>query len=320
MFLKELTKIQTAAADQKGDRQKISNESCQQGLRLLQQISQSSQHNPPNPAELKKAFRALVKAIQYNRRNSAAYMGCAYLQVMAKNEAMARKYLQELLKIEPEHAAALDLLQFISQQSKAPPKRPSLAAQSPLQLMPEPQTEQDLDALYDQVEERLLGLQKQLLGLSALLKPSLKPEATQALRQEHQHLQVLLKGLNRQIEKIDQEIETTELRQQIRPFETLLKRAESVLAIAQEMAELQARMDAAAERLKRLSDRLKGKEMALSSAEAELESIMDLCDACADEIDSLENAKHDVSELVPLYENLINQLENSRDLIEDMNE
>jgi chromosome segregation ATPase len=317
MFLKELTKIQTAAADQKGDRQKISNEACQQGLRLLQQVSQS---NPPNPAELKKAFRDLVKAIQYNRRNSAAYMGCAYLQVMAKNEAMARKYLQELLKIEPEHAAAQDLLQFITKQGKAPAKLPTLAAQSPLQLKPEPPKEQDLDALYDQVEAHLMGLQKQLLGLSALLKPSLKPEATEALRQEQQHLQALLKGLNRQIEMIDQEIETTELRQQIRPFETLLKRAESVLTIAHEMAELQTRMESAEERLKHLSDRLKGKEMGLSSAEAELESIMDLCDACADEIDSLENAKHDVSELVPLYENLINQLESSRDLIEDMNE
>lgn len=197
----------------------------------MQQICQSSQSNPPNPpnpAELKKAFRDLVKAIQYNRRNGAAYMGCAYLQVMAKNEAMARKYLQEPLKIEPEHAAAQDLLQFITRQVKAPPKLPSLAAQ-PLQLMPEPQTEQDLDALYDQVEERLLGLQRQLLGLSALLKPSIKPKATEALRQEHQHLKTLLQRLNQQIEKIDQEIETTELRQQIRPFETLLKRAESVL-------------------------------------------------------------------------------------------
>jgi len=316
MFLKELTKIQTAAADQKGDRHKISTEACQEGLRLLQQISQSS---PPNPAEFKKAFRDLVRAIQYNRRNSAAYMGCAYLQVIAKNESMARKYLQELLKIDPEHAAAHDLLQFITQQSKAPAKIPTLASQS-LQVKPEQQIEQDLDALYDQVEAELVGLQKQLIGLSALLKPSLKPEATQALRQEHQHLQALLKGLHREIEKIDQEIETTELRQQIRPFETLLKRAESVLSIAQEMAELQTRMDSAAERLKRLSDRIKGKEMALSSAEAELESLMDLCDACADEIDRLENAKHDVSELLPLYEGLINQLENSRDLIEELNE
>lgn len=318
MFLKELTKIQTAAADQKGDRHKISHEACQQGLRLLQAISQS---NPPNPLEFKKAFRDLVKAIQYNRRNSSAYMGCAYLQVMAKNEAMARKYLQELLKIEPEHAAALDLLQFITKQSKAPPKIPTLAQPAPLQSrLAQAPPAQDLDALYDQVQDQLADLQQQLIGLSSLLKPTLKKAALAALSQEYRHLQTHLNHLNQQIELIDQEIETTELRQAIRPFESLLKRAESVLNVSAQMGELQTRMAAGEAQLFELEQRLKKKGLGLTQAEIELEGLMDLCDGCADQIDSLENAKQDVSELLPLYERLIQQLENCRDLSEELAE
>lgn len=263
---------------------------------------------------LKRAHAGFIAAIRFNRQDPVPYLGLTYLLILIGDPAMARKYLQEALRLEPESAEAMEVLQYLTALEKgtltpasAGPAAPVLAAD-----------DTDFDAIYEQVESFVRKQLHSLMSRPVMPRPTLDPARLQSLRQEFAEVQQSREYIDRQMRILEAEIDTAMLANQLRPFESLSRRFEQALQLSetlgQVMGQLQAELNASRQLLLRAQALVS--PAGLNALEQELELSMDRCDALADTLDPLENQVDDFKQLQAVYESLVDIVEEIRDALD----
>ncbi len=302
MNLKELVRTQSNLV---ANRQDESASLCKQAYFL---IAEAESQGFVDKAPLKQAMRLFIQAARQKRRYVEPYVGLAYLSLLIEQREVAKKYLTTALQIEPNNEDALRLQSYLTEEPEALPeeglKLPEL-------------DDLDPDQLYDQLEQTLFGLIRELMKMPPPLA-TLEPDALEALQKQTDELESQAQTYDKQIQSLEREFDTSELRRRIRPLEAMLKRAQKALEASEKMVQIQSQIQGLLQTVKNISARLaQPTPELLQRTENELESLMDSCDWAADQLDALEEQGHDISPLAHSYHVLTAIIEQIRDSLDE---
>lgn len=302
MNLKELVRTQSNLV---ANRQDESASLCKQAYFL---IAEAESQGFVDKAPLKQAMRLFIQAARQKRRYIEPYVGLAYLSLLIEQREVAQKYLTTALQIEPNNEDALRLQSYLTEEPEALPeesfKLPELDGLDP-------------DQLYDQLEQSLFGLIRELMKMPPPLA-TLDPDSLEALKKQTDELESQAQTYDKQIQSLEREFDTSELRRRIRPLEAMLKRAQKALEASEQMVQIQSQIQGLLQTVRNISARLaQPTPELLQRTENELESLMDSCDWAADQLDALEEHGHDISALAHSYHVLTAIIEQIRDSLDE---
>lgn len=313
--LKELTSIQSQTARLSEQRHQRSQKQCQQGFSFL---FQAEQEDFAHKNLLIQACDAFGEAIAQQRHSPDAYFGMAYVLFLLKDYPQALHYLVEAAQIDPEHSDTQTLLAKIKRLTQSPQGQGTHADHGLPFLSPE--AEMDYDQLYDEVEALILEEVRALV--SSQTRPpvaSLKAQEQAALQASMERQSYVLKQIRAQLEIVEQEIDTAELRFKLKTIERMRKRYQQALNISAEMQRLQTGLTDLEARLPPLSKQIEAapNRSELTALEGVLESITDRCDQFADCLDEMEQVNQPIHPLLEQYEEVVSKIENLNDLYDD---
>ncbi|MGV3526891.1 MAG: hypothetical protein ACO1RX_21920 [Candidatus Sericytochromatia bacterium] len=313
MNLTELAGLQNKLQAGQNGRSQRADQFCAAGVLALQN---AYAQNFADKSLLKQAHGHFINAIRYNRQDIAAYLGLAYLLMLVEDVAMARKYLQEALRVEPDNAEALQLLAYMTRLESGPAV--SVPADVALPEWESPAETLDYDALYEQIEGFIFKQVHQLMSRPAMPRPTLDAETLQSLRQDFAALQSQHAYVNQHLQTLEQELDTSELVQKMRPFESLLRRFEQALHISEQLERVMQALERELQAVQALQVQAHALQTPAELAELEdlLEETMDRCDALADQLDAFENQADDLSAALQRYEALITRVEALRESLD----
>lgn len=265
----------------------------------LRNLAFAAQAGFRDKSHLKNSFRELVRAIQHNRGDADAYLGLVYLQLLVDDKPMALRYLQEGMRVAPEHAELQALFQDLT---------------SPLSISPSAQDHEN--ALYDKVCQSLETQHQHLLVLQSMPVPCLdfaELSTYQKLYQERLAFQTLLAT---QMDDLEQELDISSLRRQFQGLDGLLRLARTHLDIS-------LRFQVLAREIKMLSQAVSHSfgelgMMVAQDRELQIDGFYDRCDRIADQLDTFDNQGYAIGGLTPDYEFVVQQLETYAERIDEL--
>jgi tetratricopeptide (TPR) repeat protein len=291
----------------------------------LQALGRAHDERFCNKQSLIEACEQLIKAISAQREDIRPYLALSYLFTILEDFDTALEYLQAALHLDPQHEVALAFLDTIRAQRQGDPlpaapapaasRTPGRAATEAPPAPPAPEM-LDLDALYDQIEQRIL---ERIRAFSAAAPPQPAPDATQlkALKLQLQQMQGELAQLRAGIDQLEAEFDTAELRQTLRPLDLSVQRYQALYATAQNMYHLRQALRQELETVVRLRSEAQT-EADATGLEAQLEALLDRCDEFADQLDTLEAQGHPSPPLLKDYEQLVQAVEALQELVDEL--
>lgn len=287
----------------------------------LQALARAQQENYTQPQTLVSACESLIKAIQFGRSNPLPYVAMGFLMILINDRDRARRYLLEARRIDPANADAQAYLEFLS--------RPVQAATPVAQATPGPsfntldpdQIEAgfDYDALYEETEAQIIREVRRLMSVH--IAPP------QADRNQHRKLRVLQEDVSKlinhcqtQIKILDQEFDTGELANLMRPLEQMSRRLTSVREVSKRFIHLDEAVKNQRDEVEALIVTLVKTSTLPDGLQQRIDQILDHVDKFADDLDGLEQAGHDIKPIQPDYEALVVRVEKINEIIEDIQE
>ncbi|PIQ25926.1 hypothetical protein COW36_03060 [bacterium (Candidatus Blackallbacteria) CG17_big_fil_post_rev_8_21_14_2_50_48_46] len=290
---KELSKAHHSLSQRDKNRVDKSKSAYASGLSYLQQYTQR-----PSRELIKKAIAQFKTAIQLSRAYLAPYIALSNLYYGMNLLGPALRYFQAARELDPSSEYVLKLQQLLTSKEKIS------SLESPEVSVDWNSTKGvvlDYDQLYDDTEELIQREVQFTMTMQLLLRPTPDPEQIQTLQQSQQLVQNKYTYILHQLEVIDAEIDTEELRKQLKPVELRLKQINRLLEQCLIMRNL-------TEQLMTLIARVQHELAAVQPQEAELELFLDQCDALADQINALEQQKIAIQELEILYSQLVTKI------------
>jgi chromosome segregation ATPase len=151
------------------------------------------------------------------------------------------------------------------------------------------------------------------------LKPSLNVRDLKTLEIKYQSFHVLYVDLKKQIELVDEEIETTDLRKQLVPVEKSIQQMANLIEIFQQFMTLYE--DIKQHQALTLTVISQSKEIHeqedLSILEENLEVLLDHSDEVADHLDEIEKKGFSIQPLEKPYNSYIEELESFQDVLDE---
>lgn len=287
-------------------RHKQAEELFQKGVELL---TRSRANQFKDKGQVKQACECFLKSIQYNRRDTRPHLFLAYTMMVFQDNQEALVYVKNALAIEPENSDAIALRDLIVAQAKASMKKETETVISSQLNLPEKGSEIDYDILYDQTEALIIEKVKELMCTQERDQLAIKPEKLSHLKKKFLSLRELYMHVFMQIDIIDQEIDTTELRATVKPLSTLFKRCEKVYLQSRKLFEIDQMIRSEIAIVEHYLLALRQKPISSET----LESRLDRCDAIADQLDDLEAKGIPIKMLESGYEMLLKKLTTLQD-------
>jgi len=271
---------------------------------------------------LDQAIKYFFISLQSNRNNEQANLGLAIIYTLLRAHKKALFYTLKTLKLAPEQPKAKRLLHFLKQESATNNNKASENHSIDYQTIDEtvPQNAQgeiDYDALYARIEQDIY-LQVQLAMNVSPNISSMDQEAFKRIEDIYDHLNQAYTILSRQLNKLDENIETSALRVRMYPMETSLKRLEKKVhaiyhqyLLEENILTLQEEIEDMLEHLEQVTE-----ENTLQSQEQEIEILLDECDLIADQLEELEHQGEDIDFASPDYEQLVQSITQLQEKIE----
>jgi len=179
------------------------------------------------------------------------------------------------------------------------------------------------DTLFDELDARLTGLVSAYQH-AALPKATLEPKRLEALHSDQAQLKKTCASLRNDLQRLDtsNEHQTTQLHLNFEVLQLRLDHFEQALVISAQLCALEQRLQAEIAEVKEASVALSKQILPnyLPKFEAGLENFMNRCDQVADELDSLENLHHDITPLMPLYEQWLFLVEQFGEILDERTE
>lgn len=323
MDLSALVKqTKTDGAGLSSHREKLAQEHIEKGTALMRQAHQDEFKNP---SILTQAGEAFVAAIQCNRTKPEPYLAMAYLFMLVENFEAAGKYAQEVCRLHPKNPDAILMVEQITKslhaqkkQQSAPPQRPKPDFKAPLPESPE---DIDYDELYDQTEALIIA-EVQKIAHYPPPEPIGDPKKFKELSKYQKSLEAIIANIQKQLQIIDEEIETSNLVAKLKPLEIITKRYNATIELSQHVMALHQRIEEEQQlvvaQLGSLTE-IESRED-LKIMEENLDSLLDGTDQIADEIDTLEQKGYSAKDTEKRYETLVKDVEKLQDAIDDISE
>lgn len=238
-------------------------------------------------------------ALRKDRQSPWPYLGLAWVWLVLNEPDRARVYAQSALQYAPGHPDAEALLNGLR----------------PLQELHQGKTARlalDYDSLYDDFDRIITHQVRVLLEASAELAPAFDPKSLAQLAQRHGALNVLCQNLEQQLAILEQDVDTSGLKQRMRPLQMLQSRAHQALRCSHHIRELRGQIQ---EGLAVAQDQLNWLQHVPDASQeagflSEMESLYDLCDGLADAIDALESEQNlEISPLAADYTRLAHAIQ-----------
>lgn len=308
MNLKELVRAQSSLNQ---NRQEESDTLCKQAYFL---IAEAEAKGFVDKAPLKKAMHLFIQAAKQKRRYSEPYIGLCYLSLLIDQREVATKYLITALQIDPQNEDALRLQAYLNEEPKQQVAEDSFKL---VDLDPEYREDVDLDQLYDQLEQKLLLVIKELMNYPPPI-PALNEADIDILKNQVDELEQRVNLYEKQIALLDREFDTSELRRRFRPMEVMLKRTQKALEVSERMVSINQQIQGLIDTTKGIIQRLANSSIdVIGRAEKELESLMDSCDWVADQIDAIDSEGHPTHALENTYNILVALIDQAREIIDE---
>ncbi|HEY9842085.1 MAG: hypothetical protein ACAI44_30535 [Candidatus Sericytochromatia bacterium] len=270
---------------------------------------------PTARQQLKLAFGCFSKALQYDRRFAEAYVGLAYVFLLLGDRQNALPLLQEALQRVPGDADATMFMAYLQQVKARKKSQPAKLMSAPA-LKPKAAEAIDYDELYDRTEAQIVAN----LQLMTMRPPqvTLEAEAYRQLKQQTQSYLDYCEKTRENLAILDQEIETDELQQRLEQLERLASRFRQALSHSEQLRALNKEIRQHREGVSELRTAISSRKMAPNQFEAELEKMLDNCDAVADRMDNLETQGCPIDTVCKSYEIWLNALEQLQELADEL--
>lgn len=287
----------------------------------MQELNLAHQEGFADPERLTRAAEALLNAIKFGRTQFEPYLAMAYLCFLLENFQQSAKYLQEVLRLDPNNSDAMQLLEQIIRREREPKQPRIQPVSSVATTKPHPfetQDEPDYDALYDELEEMIIQNVSRISQYPQI-RPRPDHKTYQELKNYANELKSLLEQIQSQLRVLEVELETQELESSMKPLQILQQRYMQNLQISKDLQELLQKIES--ER-----DLVRSQAQSLSEIESQedfqvmeenLEALLDETDQIANQIEAFEQKGiHDVS-IEKNYEQLVKELEQFQDSLEE---
>ena len=240
---------------------------------------------------LTEACDAFIESIKFNRQQTEAYVGMAYLLWLLGDSRQALSYLEQGLRTNPSHPDVHALIQKIS-------GRPARAT-------PAQRAEEPLDAQVSQLVSELLSYLES--EKTAAIAASVNPHAVERLQERladwelrYDEVLVAIDSLEAFHQRVMLTVELGPVQDRILAYHDALRQSERLTALDDKIIENAA---TAREYLNELS---KGEPGMFS---AYLEMLLDNCDALADELEVFEKEGLSIRTLESHYQQLVDAVE-----------
>lgn len=291
-------------------------------------------------SQLQKAYEALTKALQRDRQNAQYYVALGYLCILVGDYQTAHRFYDTLLKLKPGHPDGLifmDYLRFrapelfpalgqkkeeasfilppkkLSSTAKTAPPDESTAHKNRARLAQDPEqrkegAENEFDALYDKVEKRILQRLQTHMRLQ-LPELTLESNEIKILETHEERLALTILELNQELDTLEKDMDVSGLRQRMRPLEQHLERLRDTLERSRHFRKVRSQISKLTRETVESHAQVDKKALALAAAEMLLESLLDRCDALADQLEELEMQGFSIKVLEKPYHRLVTLLE-----------
>jgi tetratricopeptide (TPR) repeat protein len=274
---------------------------------------------PVNKAKLKQATDCFAKGIQANYKNPANYFGMGFLFLLITQPLQALPYLKAGLELEPGSELGKELLQQ-AQSGVAQPKTTPQALVQHIPQFDKPASEMDFDDLYDSTEAAIMLFLKQMMTDEVLgLTPSPNPKQLEVVQTKLNRFQEKTHEFNHRLQILDQEMEVSDLRQQLGTIDKALQRILSLSQLFEQFIEIHQDIQKHAD----LTDEIMAESQVtddpqdIEVLEENLQVLLDHCDSVADRLDELESKKINIHPLQTPYQHYAEQLERFQDVLEE---
>ncbi len=276
------------------------------------------------PEVLHEAASALIDAMTLNRRDTRAPFSLAYLFFLIEDFATAQEYLHLALSLDPHEPVALALQETLHQEVLKARKQPQPVNRRPAadnSALPEPETELDYDRFYDRIEKQIVDV---LHALTAFQPPKVAttPLDFKALKSEYKRLCQQFTDLNEALVILDEELDTKDLRQMLRPLDIYLERFRQMMVQSQSVQQLNRDLEAETQVVQQVIQEAQNSLSAadLEALEENAEVLLDNCDGFADRLDPFESQGIHLKSSIRLYQELIQAVETLQDLTDNLAE
>lgn len=313
-----LKELQSQSSQFKNKRSQESEGHFQRGIQLLQQAIDQQFSNPNTLGD---AADAIALALKFNTQNPELYAVMGYLLILVEDFYQALRFLRAALKLAPTDPQATELLNYAQTQLMQMP-RPGPVVSLEVNNSPLFSNTQslDYDELYEQVEKVIqTQIHQMMLNVLPYDKPTKDREFYEKLEQILTSLQNQYQQITDNIQIVDQEIETSELKNQLKPMEVRLKQYATCFQLCQDFQSIDLQISSLEQEVLELNQQLNMalSPMQLAVIDSTLEDVMDVCDTIADRLEGLEKQGHSIESLEQNYTQVVNQIEKLNESYDD---
>lgn len=290
-------------------------EAYEQALELIRRFNTTA-----DKRLLKQALELMQKSLDSKSNQVGPYAVLAYLFYGYGQSRQAVKYFRAAEAIDADFPLVRKLRQMMSAgekilQSDSAGKQAAQPVGSPAMAPPLPEADAglDYDDLCDQAED-LIIVQLRVLTSEQLPEPQLLQAELESLQARHSHWQEIHASISRRLELAEREIDVTDLRIKLRPFDARLKQIERLISLSQQFIALE-----------RASGRLIGRTEAMTlllgnpeqpEPHQVLEELLDGADRIADKLDDWDAQGISIEPLTPVYKQLVQAIEAFQDALD----
>lgn len=257
--------------------------------------------------QAKVSVKHFFKAAKLKSQAVAPYLYLAYVMLLYKEKEKALDFIQQALRREPDNVDAQYLLKATLQTQN------QNSSEVQRSLMQHIFNIRMLD--YDSTE---LLLEKQISNIfmanSEACQVSSEPKAVLKLRAHLNQLYTIYHQINNQLAQLNDE-DILPLKKKIQPLEQLLKQFENKYHISLQMQDLDLSIVKKIEYVTNMAQSIADSEYVIRNLDNSIETLMDQCDAIADQLDEWQ-AKYETVLLEDHYNLLISKVEEVQDALD----
>lgn len=207
----------------------------QAGLKYLQQARKDQFKDK---LALKRAIQCFSKAAEHNRTDLQAYLQLGYISVVLRDAVTARRYLGEVLRLDPGNARAQKLILHLGKQhdaAGAPPLADAELASAPLKIRRLAGQE---DSLFQRLEQAIAGIFQTAQAYANYVYPTANRQELSRFEQVRKVLEKQYDGICSQFETLDDELEQQVLERPLQSLEDQLNRIEDTCLFSRKLVYL----------------------------------------------------------------------------------
>jgi tetratricopeptide (TPR) repeat protein len=293
-------------------KQRRHQEACQSNRKGFECLLRAFSENFSDRSRLKEASQHFIKAIENNRKSPSPYLGMGLFYFILSSPDKALNYLKEGLKENPGHAGIADLIGMVLHKKSTHNNINSILTAHIDDL-------DEQDRLYDEIENKVTHLLKEVLGTPLFeIQSNPQPDTLLKLTDQLKQWQEQQKILNQNITKLDTYFDMSDIRALVEKINISIKEKTLRLEKSQNILILIEKIEKTHHEVNYQRDQLQVQKTAFNNSE--LEKILDLCDAIADQIDAFSEVGLPSEYLENSYGNLIRSVEKLQEILDDIQE